>query len=462
MDRMTPEWRVPGKPVRVRFGARLPSQLVNASAAASPRSGGLLIGRLINGEVDRVLINACMPLLWDRSRNGAPYLTEEQEEQAKAALLALKEGDGRGQTVVGWYRSADAHETIATADDIHFFNRHFHHRSDLCILAGDTASGPCARVFVRGTHIRPGGIAHLALPLFPIDTGPGRAAAKFEDRRRAWLRAMVAVLCVGLLTLLGRRFGTEATLSASHLASPAPDELTVVASVTPDSPLSLAAAPSEKGISLHWTLTNPALNTPRCAVLEIVDASDRRKTRLSPAQIRKGEFLYANAGGMVHFRLGILTAEGRLVSGQLRLTDSSKPVQYAPLAAQFASVMDTLGESLERGAQEGLCAQPSVPIAGKTPRLIAAANILDGATFTLDDSHLQGGEVLVIRHELLLNERGQTVDVRTPDSMSYAGISASLARQARAWRFSAAQLDGTPVASVVTFTFTVRSGTPTQ
>jgi hypothetical protein len=148
------QWQVPGKPLIVAIEPRFARRLEHASASASPRSGGLLLGQVHSGDTERVILTDCVPLQWDRSQGGAPFLTAVQREQMEEALHeSSNEG---GPQIVGWYRSASPDEGALSQDDTAIWEQYFRRSSDIAILAGYHSSSFRALVFVTPTASIPG------------------------------------------------------------------------------------------------------------------------------------------------------------------------------------------------------------------------------------------------------------------------------------------------------------------
>jgi hypothetical protein len=450
------ELRVPGKPLCIVIGSGLARQLEPACASVYPRSGGLLLGQVAEGDISRVSVDECLPLQWDRAFGGAPFLTEAQEKQLEANLSRNE------RRVVGWYRAADNTGPAVLSDaDVDLFDACFQRPSDICLVAGNGPEGFHAAMFARDVHGAIGKTARpdLDLPLYRLQGSAERDGPwLLQDQARLWLKVGLGIISVAILVLLARRAG----IGPAHASTPetqlrSPMVTAVMATATPDSPLHLQVSSTAERLTLTWK--PEGVNGLRCGVLSIDEGSAGTAVALGPDKLREGTFSYQSKTGSVNFRLDVLTADRRLISGRTRFVDGSKPVTFTPLSARFELQLpaDDL-DALNGGAQSAkLCEAVPIPLPNSTPRLVASAKPLGGPAFTVDNDELQPTTgTITLTHGVLLSEYGHIVDVRSPDSRAYGGVSATLAQAIRQWKFSPATLDGIPVATKVNFSFTIR------
>jgi hypothetical protein len=235
-------------------------------------------------------------------------------------------------------------------------------------------------------------------------------------------------------------------------------DLLVSATAMPSSPLDLSATPSGNTLRIVWNVATPALSDAVCGSLSIADSRDEWTVRLSSSELRRGHYSYGATSGVVDVRMDIFTGDGRLLTGTLRYIDGSKPAPYAPAAARFAVPLDSAetGENAETSKYK-LCANPPAPAPGRTPRWIAAAKPLHSPTFNLPARLPLEEKTIVIAEEVLLDEEGLVVDVKTPNPGRYGSFAAELAQQLRQWKFKPATQDRVPVATTVKLEFSLRS-----
>ncbi|MBV9083253.1 MAG: hypothetical protein JOZ62_11285, partial [Acidobacteriaceae bacterium] len=118
------EWALPSQSLKVQLSAGILSSLqmrVRESLRTEPelRPAGVLIGRCACSATWNVSIEEYLPIEWDASRGGAPFLTDEQQSRVDG-ISAVHRTDA---LLVGFYRighvaNDDERSATETPDDV--------------------------------------------------------------------------------------------------------------------------------------------------------------------------------------------------------------------------------------------------------------------------------------------------------------------------------------------------------
>jgi len=95
------EWRVPGKPVSITLDLGV-ARVLRRDVSGAPEIGGLLLGRVHSGPVQRVQVDDCEPFAWASEMGGAPHLDDHRRAVFEATLRRWQPASGAPLSVVGF------------------------------------------------------------------------------------------------------------------------------------------------------------------------------------------------------------------------------------------------------------------------------------------------------------------------------------------------------------------------
>lgn len=347
----TVEWALPSKALTVQVAKDVLSRIqteVAQSMAIDPHScpGGLLVGNSCRSSSWRISIDKHVPLEWDDSRGGAPFLMDSQLARIteKISSLALH------TTVVGFYRASRAVEYRNHDETDHNVTDAEKKLLASCLPLSGVGLGVRLKlpnldpdVFALWENAEPdecmpknGQVAHA--PASPIPSEPDTGATAYETPanqqwqiavsekqargsllgnvmgaqpayRQVYMRATAWVLATVLLSLL--------TYIAAHLyvkpmlldlaREQVGEKPAKGASATLPVRNSLGLSVSENGtaLELQWDRLSPTIQGANVGKLSIMDGTLLRQIDLDQDQLRSGRIIYIPVLGDVSFRLEI-------------------------------------------------------------------------------------------------------------------------------------------------------------
>jgi hypothetical protein len=345
--------------------------------AITPEVGGLLLGRIVSGNVwiDRFQRIVC------RHEEGPRWALNDAEREAleSSAREILETGE---HSIVGFFRSHTRPGTPLQADqsDLDLIGRYFADATDLVLLIrpadspgstvqpgpdlearfftrtgssqtpdGDRRVEPAGPMFAfqgRGINLttvaEPDAEATRQTPIpFPVPrfTAPepaplsaeahtsDMASSYTESNGHGWWPMLAAACVVGLIAAF---FLLPAGWPNLHKAATA----TVVRE--PVRPLGLSVNPEGSVWRISWNPNATALNGARSVQLFVREGDDQNRIDLSPGDLASGTYQYHPASSDVTFRLEVTEPSGAIAAESYRFRQTQAPAPPAPAVDRTA------------------------------------------------------------------------------------------------------------------------------
>ena len=342
-------WEVPGKAISIRldFGVldEVLSEVMQGFGSVPKRGaevGGLLLGRITEGEPRVVHIRDFAPVISEHARGPSYLLSEADEERLTAAVERWREDpSNRDVHIVGIYRSQTRDGLGLSEDDLALFEKRFPGPGQVFLLVKPfaTRASVGAFFFREGGSIRSGS-SYLEFPFRRKDLGGGVAASEPVEAPTAAPSVAAPAERPEPVRARPRRF---ATLSLSEDAAPAAPEpaaapkmkrnvwiplsfifmlvgvmlgFQAAISLRPAGPagmardpflLSLTAQKSGSNVNLLWDRQAPVILKARSGLLTIADGSFNKSVELDASQLQNGSVTYRYLTNRVTFRLEVFS-----------------------------------------------------------------------------------------------------------------------------------------------------------
>ncbi|HET8825416.1 MAG TPA: hypothetical protein VFM77_09820 [Terriglobales bacterium] len=293
--------------------------------------GSLLLGVEISNPQggSSFFIRNHMPLEWDTTRGGAPFLTDSQWRSLNEVLASLST-DGK---VIGFCRTSRRSESenmlgagVLVAELI---------EADTAILAACAQNSSAAITIKFGPPPKfqsyslamwqDGSIVQdleikrppptPAIPSPPADARIPPTSS--PSRIYAVLAWMMGTILLSIATyVIAHLYLKPAML---HWAMQTQTEAAPPATRAAQSGFGLRVEPSGTALEVRWDPLSPALQAASSATLVITEGTSVRRVPLEADQIRAGRLLYTSVLGDVIFRLDALDSNSHMLSESLRV-----------------------------------------------------------------------------------------------------------------------------------------------
>jgi TonB family protein len=373
------DWVLPGKPLHVELSGitLLGIQLsVKQRLQRQPhlRPGGLLLGNCIRSRGWTITVERHLPLEWDVSRGGAPFLTDGQRQNLHTTLVA----SFTEAKIVGVYRAASAAQHtvragdpagdgVLTDDDRHLMESCtlFPIALGIC-LEGDNLEpfgfafwedgnvyelAPAPPDVARDSHAKPAFVAIRDQPLVapkpphakdPTSIRSKPAPLESKPHRKAYLKRVwplpriVLTIGISVLAVVAVYVGLKPLLQ--HIgpqknAGPAGASETALRSTR----LGLKITPSGPALDVSWDPSSPVIRSARSGKLLVGDGRLNAIIDVNRDQLRTGRIIYDGpASGDVTFRLEVTDSASHSLEQSVRisgeaLTRASLPPNEDPV-----------------------------------------------------------------------------------------------------------------------------------
>jgi TonB family protein len=381
----TTTWILASKPLAVALSADLLFRIraaVIPSLEAQPQlcPGGLLLGSCDHSQAWNVEIMDHVPLEWDLSRGGAPFLTEAQSCALQDKLVSYS-GD---RLVVGFYRcsrTVDREGSHHPGDPLMGTRRPVAEADrsllSLCSRLGSVSIG--LRLDMPGLYPRgivlwedanvyelvPGG---AKTPVTTIQAAPqklGHFDEKSPDpkpqlvpersngasalppqtigQREHWISLgpiawLLGTILISVLTYVGAHFLLKPFVVKLAGQIHAAEGSGGLATVSSRDTLGLKANQNGSTLELSWDSTSSFIKSAKSGKLVIVDGALTRELNLTNDQLHGDKIFYTPLGGDVTIQLEVMDSKSHAVAESIRV------LRGTPMP----SVLDTSGQSLDR------------------------------------------------------------------------------------------------------------------
>jgi hypothetical protein len=344
-------WEVPGKGISIRldFGVvdQILSEVMQGFGSVPKRGaevGGLLLGRIAEGERTTVHIRGFDPVNSEHARGPSYLLSEADEGRLTAAVERWSEDpQNRDVQVVGVYRSQTRDGLGLSEDDLALFEKRFPGPGQVFLLVkpfatrasvgafffreegairsessylefpfrrkdlgggvatpepveAPPAAPPAAPPTERPEPVppRPRRLTALSLSEDAAPSAPEPAAPAPKLKRNVWIPLSFIFMLVGVM------LGFQAAISLRPAGS---------AAVGGREPflLSLTAEKSGNTVNLLWDRQAPVILKARSGLLTIADGSFNKSLDLDPSQLQNGSVIYRYLTNRVTFRLEVFS-----------------------------------------------------------------------------------------------------------------------------------------------------------
>ncbi len=344
-------WEVPGKAISIRldFGVvdQVLSEVMQGFGSVPKRGaevGGLLLGRITEGEPTVVHIRDFEPVNSEHARGPSYLLSEADEERLTAAVERWsEEPPNRDVQVVGVYRSQTRDGLGLSEDDLALFEKRFPGPGQVFLLVKPFATHPSVGAFFfREEGALRSESSYLEFPFRRRDLGGGVAAPERMEapsaaappaaapaegpepvpppprrftalslsddaapsapeppppapklKRNVWIPLSFIFLLVGVM------LGFQAAISLRPAGSATVGREPFL--------LSLTAEKSGNTVNLLWDRQAPVILKARSGLLTIADGSFHKSLELDPSQLQNGSVAYRYLTNRITFRLEVFS-----------------------------------------------------------------------------------------------------------------------------------------------------------